>query len=64
VRTAISLIGFGFHDRVQFFEKFSQMQGVKEAGAPVHVAATSDWGADWGRPALARDRDLAVRHPP
>src|SRR6185503_18432543 len=33
VRTAISLIGFGF-TIVQFFEKFSQMQGVKEAARP------------------------------
>jgi len=36
VRTAISLIGFGF-TIVQFFEKFSQMQGVKEAARP-HMA--------------------------
>jgi putative membrane protein len=36
VRTAVSLIGFGF-TIVQFFEKFSQMQGVKEAVRP-HMA--------------------------
>jgi len=34
VRTAVSLIGFGF-TIVQFFEKFSQMQGVKEAARPL-----------------------------
>ena len=33
VRTAVSLIGFGF-TIVQFFERFSQMQGVREAARP------------------------------